>query len=141
MRKNRDHFVTSDSCDYDNNSNDDAGDVCKTLSSATSDNCVVGHQVAQQQCIMITMMMMMINKVVIITWKMEDGGDGEQDGGDDHDHKDDDGGQQDVGIDDDNAEQGGLGGRGCIILAWQLFGPLATQGFAKIEEQKIKTSI
>ena len=83
----------------------------------------------------------MINKVVIITWKMEDGGDGEQDGGDDHDHKDDDGGQQDVGIDDDNAEQGGLGGRGCIILAWQLFGPLATQGFAKIEEQKIKTSI
>ena len=44
-------------------------------------------------------------------------------------------------IDDDNAEQGGLGGRGCIILAWQLFGPLATQGFAKIEEQKIKTSI
>ena len=47
MRKNRDHFVTSDSCDYDNNSNDDAGDVCKTLSSATSDNCVVGHQVAQ----------------------------------------------------------------------------------------------
>ena len=68
-------------------------------------------------------------------------GDDEQDGGDDHDHKDDDGGQQDVGIDDDNAEQGGLGGRGCIILAWQLFGPLATQGFAKIEEQKIKTSI
>ena len=68
-------------------------------------------------------------------------GDDEQDGGDDYDHKDDDGGQQDVGIDDDNAEQGGLGGRGCIILAWQLFGPLATQGFAKIEEQKIKTSI
>ena len=67
--------------------------------------------------------------------------DGEQDGGDDHDHKDDDGGQQDVGIDDDNAEQGGLGGRGCIFLAWQLFGPLATQGFAKIGEQKIKTSI
>ena len=47
MRKNSDHFVTSDSCDYYNNSNDDAGDVCKTLSSATSDNCVVGHQVAQ----------------------------------------------------------------------------------------------
>ena len=71
MRKNRDHFVTSDSCDYDNNSNDDAGDVCKTLSSATSDNCVVGHQVAQQQCIMIAMMMMMmVNKAVIITWKM-----------------------------------------------------------------------
>ena len=47
MIKNPDHFVTSDSCDYDNNSNDDAGDVSKTLSSATSDNWAVCHQVAQ----------------------------------------------------------------------------------------------
>ena len=42
MRKNPE----SNSCDY-NNSNDDASDVCKTLSSATSDNWAVGHQVAQ----------------------------------------------------------------------------------------------
>ena len=44
---NRRQNPESNSCDYDNNSNDDAGDVCKTLSSATSDNWLVGHQVAQ----------------------------------------------------------------------------------------------